>query len=70
MGIAGTQIAEDAASIILLYGNFAIIVFAAKWDRNVVDSSGSPAVPGDSPRIHSGIRIFCAFAYNTSSLTV
>merc|ERR1712232_73208 len=37
-GIAGTQIAKDAADIILLDDNFASIVTAAKWGRNVYDS--------------------------------
>lgn len=38
MGIAGTDIAKDAANIILLNDNFASIVTAAKWGRNVYDS--------------------------------
>lgn len=38
MGIAGTQIAKDAADIILLDDNFASIVTAAKWGRNVYTS--------------------------------
>ena len=38
MGIAGNQIAKDAADIILLGDNFASIVTAAKWDRNVYTS--------------------------------
>jgi len=38
MGIAGTQIAKDAADIILLDDNFASIVTAAKWGRNVYAS--------------------------------
>jgi Ca2+ transporting ATPase len=38
MGISGTQIAKDAANIILLDDNFASIVVAAKWGRNVYDS--------------------------------
>merc|ERR1719506_2106823 len=37
MGIAGTQIAKDAANIILINDNFASIVTAAKWGRNVYD---------------------------------
>lgn len=37
MGIAGTQIAKDAANIILLDDNFASIVTACKWGRNVYD---------------------------------
>jgi Ca2+ transporting ATPase len=38
MGISGTQIAKDAADIILLDDNFASIVVAAEWGRNVYDS--------------------------------
>jgi len=38
MGISGTQIAKDAANIILLDDNFASIVTAAHWGRNVFDS--------------------------------
>ena len=35
---AGTQIAKDAADIILLDDNFASIVTAAKWGRNIYAS--------------------------------
>jgi len=38
MGISGTQLAKDAADIILLDDNFASIVTAAKWGRNVYAS--------------------------------
>merc|ERR1719456_2026114 len=38
MNITGTQIAKDAANIILLDDNFASIVTAAKWGRNVYDN--------------------------------
>jgi Ca2+ transporting ATPase len=38
MGVAGTQIAKDASDIILLDDNFASIVTAAKWGRNVYAS--------------------------------
>lgn len=38
MGIAGTQIAKDAADIIVLDDNFASIVTAANWGRNVYDA--------------------------------
>ena len=38
MGVSGTQIAKDAADIILLDDNFASIVTAAKWGRNIYSS--------------------------------
>ncbi|KAL7559568.1 hypothetical protein ACA910_009968 [Epithemia clementina (nom. ined.)] len=38
MGVAGTQIAKDAADIILLDDNFASIVTAVKWGRNIYAS--------------------------------
>ena len=38
MGIAGTEVAKEAASIIILDDNFASIVLAARWGRNIYDS--------------------------------
>ncbi len=38
MGIAGTQVAKDAADIIILDDNFASIVRAVMWGRSVYDS--------------------------------
>ncbi|EWS72210.1 calcium-translocating P-type ATPase, PMCA-type protein (macronuclear) [Tetrahymena thermophila SB210] len=38
MGIAGTEIAKEAAGIILLDDNFASIITACKWGRNIYDS--------------------------------
>jgi magnesium-transporting ATPase (P-type) len=38
MGIEGTEVAQDAAHIILLNDNFADIVVAMKWGRNIYDS--------------------------------
>jgi Ca2+ transporting ATPase len=38
MGIAGTEVARQAASIILLDDNFSSIVKAVLWGRNIYDS--------------------------------
>lgn len=38
MGITGTQVAKDAAGIILLDDNFTSIVTATKWGRNIIES--------------------------------
>lgn len=38
MGISGTEVAKEAAGIILLDDNFASIVTACKWGRNVYES--------------------------------
>ena len=38
MGITGTQVAKDAADIILMDDNFSSIVSACKWGRNVYES--------------------------------
>jgi len=38
MGIAGTEVAREAADIILLDDNFSSIIKAVMWGRNVYDS--------------------------------
>jgi len=38
MGIAGTEMAKEAASIILMDDNFASVVQAVKWGRNIYDN--------------------------------
>ena len=38
MGIAGTEVAREAAAIILLDDNFNSIVKAVLWGRNIYDS--------------------------------
>jgi len=37
MGIEGTDVAKDAADIIILNDNFASIVKAVVWGRNIYD---------------------------------
>jgi P-type E1-E2 ATPase len=38
MGICGTEVARDAAAIILIDDNFTSIVKAVLWGRNIYDS--------------------------------
>jgi len=38
MGIQGTKLAKEVADIILLDDNFASIIVAAKWGRNIYDN--------------------------------
>lgn len=37
MGLAGTEVAKEAAGIILLDDNFSSIVTAIKWGRNIFE---------------------------------
>lgn len=69
MGVAGTQIAKDAADIILLDDNFASIVTAAKWGRNVYASIQKFLQFQLTVNISAVITALTgAFAYQTSPL--
>jgi Ca2+ transporting ATPase len=69
MGQAGTQIAKDAADIILLDDNFASIVTAAKWGRNVYASIQKFLQFQLTVNIAAVITALTgAFAYQTSPL--
>jgi len=69
MGIAGTQIAKDAADIILLDDNFASIVTAAKWGRNIYASIQKFLQFQLTVNISAVITaIVGAFAYQTTPL--
>jgi P-type Ca2+ transporter type 2B len=69
MGVAGTQIAKDAADIILLDDNFASIVTAAKWGRNVYASIQKFLQFQLTVNIAAVITALTgAFAYQTSPL--
>lgn len=71
MGIAGTQIAKDAANIILLDDNFASIVVAAKWGRNVFDSIQKFLQFQLTVNISIlSLNVYCAFADVPSPMTV
>jgi len=37
MGIAGTEVAKEAAGITIMDDNFSSIVTAVKWGRNIYD---------------------------------
>ncbi len=69
MGIAGTQIAKDAADIILLDDNFASIVTAAKWGRNIYASIQKFLQFQLTVNISAVVTALTgAFAYQTSPL--
>jgi len=69
MGVTGTQIAKDAADIILLDDNFASIVTAAKWGRNVYASIQKFLQFQLTVNISAVITALVgAFAYQTSPL--
>ena len=38
MGIAGTEVAKQAADIMIMDDNFSSIITAVKWGRNIYDS--------------------------------
>lgn len=69
MGIVGTDIAKQACDIILLDDNFASIVTAIKWGRNVFDSI-SKFVQFQLTVNFVAIVVACvgAFAFNRSPL--
>jgi Ca2+ transporting ATPase len=69
MGISGTQIAKDAADIILLDDNFASIVTAAKWGRNIYASLQKFLQFQLTVNISAVVTALTgAFAYQTSPL--
>jgi Ca2+ transporting ATPase len=69
MGIEGTQIAKDAADIILLDDNFASIVTAARWGRNIYASIQKFLQFQLTVNISAvGTALVGAFAYQSSPL--
>lgn len=68
MNIAGTEVAKKAADILLMDDNFASIVVAAKWGRNIYDSIRKFLVFQLTVNVVAVTLTFCSCIYLEESI--
>lgn len=67
MGISGTDIAKDAADIIILDDNFTSIIHAIKWGRNIFDNIRKFIQFQLSVNISAVLLVFCSSCIGSES---